>query len=327
MKRAKFDVETNGLLGSVTKAHVLCVKVGNEKRKWTGDDIPKGLKFLDTCDQIVAHNAIGFDLMALWMLYRWVPKAEVVDTLTLSCLVHPDIFGGHSLDEWGKRLGEPKLDYKQAYIDWRKADDAAYKYSDGDEWVECNPVMEDYCEQDVEVLDKLDRALQADMKGWDWSAAAKMEHQFAKDFARQAWRGVYIDKPHTEKLLADIEAQMSSIESTVEPLLPTREGTKGELKSARPPKLCFKKDGQPTAATTNWFDKLEQTDNGGWQGYKFGQWHRLPTPMEEDGTERKPLITQFPMTLKDQADLKSWLMRGGPTKAAIEHYDKVEWRD
>lgn len=333
MKRARFDIEANGLLETITKVHCLSVRVGKDVRRWVGSDIPQGLAYLDTCDTIVAHNAIGYDLMALWKLYRWTPKAEIVDTLTVSCLVHPDIFGGHSLDEWGKRLGERKTDYAAAYVAWRTAQDPDYKYHPGDEWVEYNEVMGDYCDQDTAVLAKLDDQLQKDMEGWDWAQALKMEHTFAKDFARQAWRGVMVDKPHTLALLARVEKDMAEIEAKVEPLLPDRAGTKGELKSARPPKLQFKKNGEPTKAVLEWFDAVAQLDqstyhiprdcedwlhseyggvvNFNWAAKKYGKWHKLPTPMEDSGEERTPLIDRFPMRLKDQEELKAWLMSMG----------------
>lgn len=315
MRRARFDIEANGLLDA-TKVHCLSVRCDGEVRRWIGNDIPQGLAYLDTCDVVVGHNAIGYDLMVLWKLYRWTPKAQVVDTLTLSCLVHPDISGGHSLDEWGKRLGCPKTDYLQEYITWRQQQNEDYRYTPGEEWVEYNPIMGDYCNQDVLVLEKLDNQLTKDMEGWAWAQAVRMEHQFAKDFARQAWRGVYVDKPHAVRLLKDINEQMLSISSSIEPLLPERDGLRGELKEATPPKLQFKKNGEPSAAAISWFDQLDyRLDDAGmsgdvWSGWKFGQWHRLPTPADDNGN-RLPIKTKFPMSLKDQQALKAWLMDSG----------------
>lgn len=314
-KRGRFDIEADGLLDTITKVHCLTVKVTGEKtRLFVGHkEIKKGLALLDTCDVIVAHNGIGFDLMALWKVLRWKPKPKVVieDTLTLSCLLFPDIEGGHSLDEWGKRVGQPKLDYKTDYIAWRKSQDEDYRYTEGDEWVEYNDVMGNYCVGDTDTLAKVDDHLLKARQGWDWDASVRMEHQFAKDFAVQGWRGVMVDKVLAMKLLADIDREMAEIAQTVEPLLPPRPGTKGQLKEARPPKVQFKKDGSPSAASLKWFEKVERFPgaNGmSWGGFKFDKWHALPTPMEEDGSERVPLLKEFPATLADQQHIKTWLM-------------------
>lgn len=335
MTRAYFDIEADGLLPTVTKVHVLCVRVDGKAHRWTGSHIPEGLAFLDTCEAIVAHNGIGYDLMVLWTLYRWKPKAEVVDTFVVSMVTQADILGGHSLEAWGERLKCKKTDYQAAYIAWRTAEDEAYKYTPGEEWLSCNPVMVDYCAQDVAVLEKLDHHLTKQMDGADWTQALKVEHQFAKDFAVQAWRGVAIDKPHAVRLLENITQEMSSIQRTVEPLLPERQGTKGQLQEATPPKQCFKKDGSLTKHTEAWFDEVvyapwvgEPCGQSVWQGLKYGQWHRLPTPTDSDG-DRMPLRTAFPMTLADQGDLKSWLMSVGwvPTmwsyKKAKDHNGKM----
>lgn len=334
MKRGRFDIETDGLLDTVTRTHILTVKINGDKTKaFVGaKEIRQGLKLLDTCDVIVAHNGIAFDLIVLWKEFKWKPKAKIEDSFLVACLLHPDILGGNSLEEWGVRVGEPKMDYKTAYIEWRKQQDETYKYTAGDEWVEYNPVMHTYCVQDTETLAKVDDQLLLDRQGWDWQPALDMEHQFAKDFAVQGLRGVMVDRAKAEALVASIDAEMAEIARQVEPLLPTREGTKGQLKECRPPKLCFKKNGEPTKATLEWFDAVEFRLDPDPQiiqreyregeavefdsalkhfGLKFGVWHKLPTPMEDDQSERKPLKTEFPCTLADQQHIKTWLMDMG----------------
>lgn len=321
MIEAVFDIEGNGLLEDITKIHQLSVTYRDESKKVLGsqryvghDEILAALqKVNETVDILVGHNIIGFDLLAIWKVLRWKPKPSIrlVDTLTLSCLIHPDIAGGHSLEEWGERVGCSKMDYKAAYIEWRKEQDPSYKYVDGDEWVEHNPVMAAYCDRDVEVTVKVYDRLRKDMEGWDWEKAEWMEHQFAKYFARQGWRGVMVDKEHVENCIAQWQHEMASIEAEVEPLLPPRKGTLGQLREATPPKLQFKKDGMPSAQVYKWFDEVKELDDGqGWTAKKYGEWHKLPTPTDEEGN-RLPLKTMFPMKLADQGALKEWLMSVG----------------
>ncbi len=315
MTQVYLDLETNGLLPTVTKTHcgVTLTDGGppvlHRSRKAL-------LSTLDGADELIGHNIIGFDLLVLWMLYKWKPKphVKITDTLVLSMLVHADINGGHSLDAWGQLVGEYKTDYKAEWLAWKRAADPEYKYAEGDEWVEYNPVMGTYCIQDGKAGWAVYKRIRKDMEGWDWSQSEWMEMEFAKDFARQGWRGVAIDVPHCQQMVASISEEMAAIEAEVEPQLPERPGTMGQLDECRPPKMCFKKDGQPTATTLKWFDEVGQhADHPSmlglvWMGKKFGEWHRLPTPMEEDGSERKALKTMFPMKLGDQVDIKGWLM-------------------
>lgn len=318
--RARFDIESNGFLETITKVHCLSWHIavkqedgsflrGPAQRAVGHKAIRAALLVLDACDQLVAHNGIGYDLLALWKVLRWKfrPGIEHVDTFVLSCLVHPDIDAEdgskHSLEAWGKRLGNHKGDYTQ----WCEANGII------DPWSEYREEMGVYCDQDVDLLGDVDDTLIKDMAGWDWSHSAAMEHQFAKDFAVQAQRGVLVDLPWINRLLRSIDKEMVRIDGIVEPLLPPRPGTKTQLKACRPPKLFFKKDGAPSANALKWFDKVWQQDNGVWWGEWQGRNYKLISdcPMEDDGSERKPLQTMFPATLADQQHIKTWLMDMG----------------
>jgi len=318
-QRGRFDIESDGLLETVSKVHCLGLQLDDQPaRLFIGhDQIMEGLALLDECSVITAHNAIGYDLIVLWRILRWKPKAVVEDTLTLSCLITPDILGGHSLEEWGVRLKQPKLDYTTDYITWAKgqwSQTSPYHYMEGDEWLSYNPVMGNYCLGDVAVLVKLDEYFLQARKAWDWQPSINMEHQFAKDFAVQGLRGVAIDREHCSQLLGTITKEMDAIAAYVEPMLPAKLGTLAQQRECIPPKLAFKKDGTPSAVNLKWFDKVWQDAelNGGkwwceWQGQTF----EFPTSMEDDGESRKPLRTMFPMTLANQQDVKAWLMDQG----------------
>ncbi len=311
-----FDMECDALLEGVTQVHCGSLARGTDDPSLYVN-IPLYLEHLDQADTLIGHNIIAYDLMVLWKLYRWKPRptVKIVDTMVLSMLVHADIHGGHGLEEWGLRLGEHKTDYLAAYKAWKLTEDPEWKYQPGEEWLAYNDIMGEYCRQDVRVCRRVHQQIRQDMvptadevrNRVNWAPAEWMEHEFAKLFARQAWRGVMIDKPHCERMVAGISEEMAALETEIEPQLPERDGNKGQLDSARPPKLCLKKDGTPTASTTKWFDKVEQNGGEHWQGLKYGTWHMLPTPMENDD-ERAPLRTKFPMKMSDQPLIKAWLM-------------------
>jgi len=59
----------------------------------------------------IGHNIIAFDLPAIQRIlteFHWNPRL-VIDTLVVSRLLNYPIEGGHSLEAWGRRLGEEKI--------------------------------------------------------------------------------------------------------------------------------------------------------------------------------------------------------------------------
>ena len=157
-----FDLETNGLLHDLTRIHCIAIYDSTTDEIETYNDeknnkysITEGINRLLVADTLVGHNVIGFDLAVLGKLYNYfTPRARIVDTLLLSRLYHPNIldidkrhkwrhmplqlYGRHSLESYGYRLGEYKGEFG--------------KTSDWSEW---SQEMEDYCAQDVVVTKKL----------------------------------------------------------------------------------------------------------------------------------------------------------------------------
>ena len=155
-----FDIETNGLLHDVTTIH--CVVLHDTEEQTTvvyndqgGEPITRAVTILDEAKQIVGHNIINYDIPVIRKLYPFFnPEGEVLDTLVLSRLYHPNmlevdkkhnwkhmplqLYGRHSLESYGYRLGEYKGEYGKT-ADWK-------------EWSED---MERYCKQDVVVTTKL----------------------------------------------------------------------------------------------------------------------------------------------------------------------------
>ena len=156
-----FDLETNGLLNDLTCIHCLVIyDVEADQTLCYNDEgntepIVRGISRLEEADRIIGHNIIGYDIPAIKKLYPWFnPKGEVIDTLVLSRLYHADrylldnkrnykhmplqLYGRHSLESYGYRLGEYKGGFAKT-TDWK-------------EW---SQDMQDYCVQDVVVTTKL----------------------------------------------------------------------------------------------------------------------------------------------------------------------------
>ena len=160
-----FDLETNGLLDDATQIHCVAIydtetdetNVYNDECPGQGMSNPvhRALQHLEDSDCIVGHNIIGFDIPVIRNIYSWFnPPDNCVDTLLLSRLYHPNmmsvdqkhkwrhmplqLYGRHSLESYGYRLGEYKGNFSKT-TDWK-------------EW---SQEMEDYCVQDVQVTKKL----------------------------------------------------------------------------------------------------------------------------------------------------------------------------
>tara|TARA_R100000655_G_scaffold24885_1_gene50464 strand:+ start:983 stop:1516 length:534 start_codon:yes stop_codon:yes gene_type:complete len=157
-----FDCETNGLLHDVSEIHCIAIYDSTQNETFVFNDqggkcppITEALHWLSSADTIVGHNIVGYDIPVLRKVYSWFqPSADVIDTLILSRLYHPNmmdidkkrnisrmplqLYGRHSLEAYGYRLQEYKGEFG--------------KTSDWQEW---SQEMQDYCMQDVQVTTKL----------------------------------------------------------------------------------------------------------------------------------------------------------------------------
>ena len=156
-----FDIETTPLNAERTEIHCIVTldyETGEiERYNDTGQTQPitAGVTTLMDADTIIGHNIIGFDIPVIKRVYPFFePKGRVIDTLLLSRLYHadmlevdrktkpsgmpPQLYGRHSLESYGYRLGEYKGDFGQT-----------------SDWLEWSKEMEDYCVQDTIVTKKL----------------------------------------------------------------------------------------------------------------------------------------------------------------------------
>ena len=165
-----FDLETDGLLKDVTTIHCLAIHdlETNETISYNdqGNEEPivRGIQRLADSDICIGHNIIGYDIPVIRKLYPWFNASISVDTLVLSRLYHADmlkldkkhnwknmplqLYGRHSLESYGYRLGEFKG-----------------SFSKDTDWQNWSQEMEDYCVQDVVVTTKLWQHFQKYLNG------------------------------------------------------------------------------------------------------------------------------------------------------------------
>lgn len=221
MKHVVLDLETNGLLDSVSRVHCMVIRDAENAAKFqVFRDMGEGFSYLESVETIIGHNVIGFDLAVLKKLYSWQPKAKKTwDTLLMSQLRWPEIiamdyarryyipknlFGSHSLEAYGYRLGMMKGEFNGPWDEWSQK-------------------MQDYCVQDTAVtlrlFNEIKKAIETGVIPW---SAMDMEHEFAKLMHQQEQDGVPFNTEAAIKLR--------------DPLLERIETVKQELIAIVPPK-------------------------------------------------------------------------------------------
>ena len=220
-----FDLETNGLVKEVTTVHmIVCQDVDTEEVHTFINDgegvnqIEDGLKLLDKADELIGHNILDFDFPVLEKLYKWKSKSnlKVSDTLVLCKLSDPDVqntdfrkkiddmpiklYGSHSLEAWGWRIGERK---NNKPFDWMKF----------------TPEMLTYCIQDVKTNLKLYTYLcNLDLA----PLAVQLEISAAATATRMEHNGFTFDMKSAGMLQADLASQREEIHKALRDVFPTR---------------------------------------------------------------------------------------------------------
>lgn len=347
--RLVWDIEATGLLDHTTidytaspyvllpsfKIHCICGKDKNTGKKYrivgekqVREEFPKLLK---QATELIGHNEINYDMLAAIKLFLGIPyeinddqtvtifgrNVKLTDTLVVSKTLNPDRHGGHSLDEWGKRLGLNKIDWRARAIELGLIEHNAPK---GAEFLKFHPDMVDYCERDVDVTDRVDDYLRHEAGDWDWSDALALEHKVADIITRQAHRGFWFDKELAEANVRELDQKLEEIRQIVEPVLPPKPMGVTKLKAYLPPKIQFKKNGDVSAVMEKWVEKHGGTlaeENG----KLYAQFPCSPKHWQLPMACEVPIQTHEPATVKDTAHIKGWLVEMGWKPTAYKERD------
>ncbi len=136
MRLLIFDIETDGLLDTLTKIHCMSVlDVDHPLCPLLFTDTPRdgicdngslldGVNMLMRADMIIGHNILHFDCPAIEKVLGVKFDVKFIDTQVLSELIWRDP-RKHSLGAWGERLGIPKQEYTGG---WHEASKEMYEY-------------------------------------------------------------------------------------------------------------------------------------------------------------------------------------------------------
>lgn len=200
--RLVFDIETNGLdyRAEGFKIHCVCIICAETRDEWSYvDNIDKAVDLLNTADEIIGHNIQAFDIPVLQHYTKKTITSKPFDTAVLSRLMFP-LEQGHSLKEWGQRLGVLKGDFVETT-----------------DWQTFTPEMLEYCMQDCRVT----LALYKRLKAQNWSQeSTDLETKVASIMHEQTERGVCFDINKATELYAQLAATRSAVQLKLNDLFP-----------------------------------------------------------------------------------------------------------
>ena len=256
--RLLFDCETNGLLRKLSVVHCIVAMDLDTKQifhfndQGGQDSVTAGVTLLLEADELWGHNIVGYDIPALQQIYPFFnPKATTFDTLILSRMFFPDIltrdvrkrpaampgqlFGRHSLEAWGYRLTEYKGEFGKTT-----------------DWSDWSQEMEDYCEQDVHVSNKLVELFSPKLSAY--ADSIRLEHDLGRIMAKQEASGWPFDIGAGQQLESTLRTEMDQLADGMRSIFPYVDGgqmipkrpnqTKGYVKDAPFTKL---KEFNPTS--------------------------------------------------------------------------------
>lgn len=192
-----FDIET-----TLTADKVWCIvcKHGDTFYQFKENNLHRFEEFIKQTEEVIGHNIIGFDIPVLnkFFGYDLFKNCKITDTLVLSRLLNPVIDGGHSLKNWGTKLGHNKIEFEQ--FDFFSEE------------------MLKYCRNDVDLTQRLYNFLIKRVK--DFGYSVELEHEVAKIIQRQHERGFKIDVVGAYELQAKFQEHMNDLQSKVRATFP-----------------------------------------------------------------------------------------------------------
>jgi DNA polymerase-1 len=251
--RFVFDIESDGLLPTVSAVWCLVIKDADTQETFSYSDydselpdLATGLAKLYEADELIGHNIIGYDLAVLKKLFGWtpLPNQRLIDTWILSQVnsFKRKFTRYHSLKDWGVHLGDNK-------IEWN-------------DWSGYSKDMLRYCIQDTALNVKVYKLLAAEAKAIIqknplYRKGVEVEMEFAVIESEIQAKGWMFDMAAAQTLLTEINNKLDAIEAVLEPRIGMRciklDG-KDEYKEP-----AWRKDGFYTVNTVKHFNLPQES--------------------------------------------------------------------
>ncbi len=193
-----FDIET-----TINADKIWCIICKYDKTYYQftdGKNLHRFEDFAKQTKEFIGHNIIGFDVPVVNKLFGkdLFANCKITDTLVLSRLLNPVIDGGHSLKNWGTKLGQAKIEFEQ------------FDYLSDD--------MLKYCRNDVELTERLYKFLIR--KVVDFGESVQLEHDVARIIQAQHDKGFKLDIVNAYGLQAKFQEDMNDLTTQVRKTFP-----------------------------------------------------------------------------------------------------------
>lgn len=321
-----YDIEADALYLLSTKiwyirfksldgSKTLSIHPFKQSKEKTQQQIQDWLDLFDDGCLVVGHNILGYDMWMLWRHLGFAPKVmkngkdyfgnkrvQYVDTFVLSQYINPDS-QSHSLEYLARGSEDEKMDYRAKLVE---AGAMIGNESKGHEFSFYHPLMDSYCDDDVDANIGVGKRLWTKAKemykdGWIHTSFKQMQKDYFL-YSAQAYTGVKFNVEKAKALIERIDNEMGQIKSEVDPLLPPRPLKASEEAFYRIPAKPFKKSGELSTIMEKWLIKHNAKLVDGYI-HAYG----LKVKMEAG----KVLPVKLPMEIEDNIELKQYFLDSG----------------
>jgi len=239
MARYIIDAESDGLLDTVSKIHVIGWHNLDTHKSGVITDYNQMVRFLRQKDMtLVCHNIIRYDLPLFKKILKINPTARIIDTLMLSWYLYPNK-NSHGLGAWGESFGVPK----PVVEDWSEQPIAVYI----DRVVEDVKINKLVFDKQIKYLQDLYNHDETQIKRIIGYLMYKME--CAKEQEDIKWK---LDVQKSTLNLSNFKEEFERKQELLVEIMPENI----IYKTIKKPKVFNKKDGTISKLAENWLSLL-----------------------------------------------------------------------
>ncbi len=296
MKVRVADLEANGLQPTVIHCIVFRSLDNKEVDMFRPHQMGEAIAFLDSCDVIIGHNILSYDLPAIKKVLGYEYKGKKVDTLLMSRLQCPNrpippaargdakaMKSPHGLGCWGYRVGRGKPEHE--------------------DWETFSEEMLHRCSEDTAINVAVYHELMKEGKGLPWRDAHMLTFKLFENLQKQEEAGWLIDQEYMKKCIRLLEHWIRKVDIVLADKLPLvcdilETKKDGEYNYVRKP---FMKSGKYSASVEKHYGQLVNSS--------------FDTPRLVDGPFSR--IEFRPIDLGSAAEVKDWMLSQG--------WEPAEW--
>ena len=301
MRYTIFDIETDGLLDSLTKLHCLVAHTYEDNQILAETIITNPWElanFLSCQSLLVGHNVKRYDFPAIEKLTGYKHKGSVIDTLALSWYLYPNE-AEHGLEVWGERVGVAK----PVITDWENLDTDDYINRCRTDVVINSIILGNFINHLKEIYQNEDYHRLMAYLTWKLDCAAEQEANPLT--INRAYCKETLEKLHTlvDERKANLAVAMPKVE---------------KWSSKKKPSKMFTVKGELTKAGITWLELLSDNDL---EADFEGEIQILKTTEEPNPTSTTQLKSWL-FSLGWQPTVFNYVKEGDSTRAVPQIQDK-----